>query len=778
MFVILYILLVSLYLYLKKKYPGAPKFLIEFLIYGGVGILIVILRVITSIYIISTNQGIYGDDAPLFAILQALTGLYSVFEFAFIGGITLYDGYNVPLWILIMHYDLTILIGTLALTMFAASLSYGIYSSFALHFKPKRRKNFYVFTTLNEKSLQLAHNIKNKYIHGAKKNHEFVIVFAGPDLEPFDKTSPLCMEAVKSNFLYVSLKKNPKKSLCSQLGIKFSHKLKTMIDGGNGYQIPLYDEHIHIFSFSDEEVENAETVFTEMRKLITHQYSDEAYVDDRLPSSVINFYTLTSTDNSYELYEQRKKDIFKETKNTDKEVNGVTYQASLNRLFQVRLVNEASLASKLCSRNRTNVLSENLALVKALDTPDSEYHALFLGFGRIGSRVLEQLYIDTTFVRKKDEVESKFVATVIDNTISQRFGMYSANHPFFVTCEVEDDSIFDTIDLRSMYQDKKGVINKYYQEKTKAIEKIHFDDVKLQQMKLPLIIAKEAEVKSSKIVKLIDNNSGERVNAVYAFNTICIALGDDDENIAMANMIISDARNEIINRGMKIERPQIIMVHIKNEHNYFKLDTLVPEGFESPLLHVFGFGIDEQLFDYDLIITHKDAQRHRMIYNYLYNNSQVLEDASPNLKKSITLIKDELNYSDKGSVDDRLAFQEVITVLNKDIVKNHDDLEKVSIDAWLDLSEFQKNLDIQAVQSTRILKEVIAEDSSRPLLWCAALEHARWYRFHIAAGWRYGKERIEQLKYHDCIIDHKKIHHQKNIEGILTLMTMHHHKNK
>ena len=782
MFVILYVLIMALYLFLKHKFPMARQMVIEVLTLGIAALLIISLRVGTSIWIIQTDPSIYtGSDRTWYVILQIFTGIYTFFGTVGYEGVTLYDS-DILIVLQIAHYDLSILIGLLGITLLASTFSHEIYSFIALHLRLNRNIHYYVFTDLNENSLMLANSIREAHLTGSKKGHKFVIVFAGSSLRPFDRSDPLCVAVVKNNYLYQSTKKHTRKALVTKLGIGLRQLEQR---GLKDEKVIQYEERIHIFAFAmkDElvadEVDNAQIVFEEMKCLIKNRFKKEQFKKDKLTSNVVNLYVLTQNDNDFQLYNEKKKAIFNEFNLNDKA--NPKFSKVVNRLLQLHLINEAELTARDFSRNRTNSLNQGKDLVKALSTPDNQYHALILGFGHTGERVLEQLYMDTTYVVGNTlPVENRFIATVIDNSISERVGLYSARHPYFITTEVGENDDFLNQDLRKLYLNPKSSISKYYDDRVKRLIDLHFDSQPLTQTQFPLIVFKEEEVKSSNMMKIFENNTGTPENSIFSFNTIVISLGDDDENIALANAIIADARKEFIQRKGKIERPQVIAVHIRNKDNYFKLDILYPNGENKlPLLHVFGFGMSSKVFDYNLIVDHSEAQRHNSMYDYLYSKTEkVINDngGSGQFSQNVLAIQTEISrvslMAKSKELEDRLAYSDVIMALNDDMLLRKKEIALASLPSWLDLPQFQKVIRQQAVQSVDILREIINEDANHSLVWCASLEHSRWNRFHIAYGWRYSRDRMDHIKYHDCLTDLKNIPVPKNIYDVITLMAI------
>ena len=97
--------------------------------------------------------------------------------------------------------------------------------------RKKKRQNklkryepdIFVFTDLNEETFYIATSVERKY---EADNRKYMIVFTGPNLEPFDRKNELCCEAMGRGFLYWSYSQNNKTNIPRVL--HFHHKSNSL----------------------------------------------------------------------------------------------------------------------------------------------------------------------------------------------------------------------------------------------------------------------------------------------------------------------------------------------------------------------------------------------------------------------------------------------------------------------------------------------------------------------------------------------------------------------
>ena len=68
----------------------------------------------------------------------------------------------------------------------------------------KNKKSIYVFTSITEDALTLAHSIEE---HHLDKKEKCIIIFSG-NIGAFDKLNPLCVEIFSSGYIYNSVNVN------------------------------------------------------------------------------------------------------------------------------------------------------------------------------------------------------------------------------------------------------------------------------------------------------------------------------------------------------------------------------------------------------------------------------------------------------------------------------------------------------------------------------------------------------------------------------------------
>lgn len=785
MVIVLYVLSMMLYIHLRRKFAHS-KYKVE------IFFLVVIALVVTAVRLFFLNFPLFTDlnfwQKGIYAVSKFWEAIYTTFgAFQFEGlpnttDFTHFIAYYV-------YIATSVYAGLMLISLITATVSYEIYSLIVIKTMPKWKKEkteIYIFSDLNEYTVTLAKSIVAKHKVDKKKH---VIIFAGNHLSPFHRQNPLCIEVMKNNFLYHSSRYKEGVSLLKSLGVLKQKKNKV-----------FYERHkVHLFAFTLEspdvfadEVKNIATIFNEIRNIAAYYKNREAKL---AINRFLRFYVLTKAELPYEKYEQEKNKIIRETFKhevsgrllefiissfnlkidqtqplTTNEKNNVFRH--LSALFQLDLVNESHLTSRVFSQKRTELLYAKKQLETDLVTSDNMYHALFLGFGNTNKKVLNQLYIDTAFVNNNFE-ESLFCATIVDNDLRNSIGVYAEEHPFYIVLEHRDDALFSNeyglrkiYDVKNENSAKNSISHRYNERKNKIINK-YFERTS-PKISFPLISYLEQSCTSDKFINLLDHSTGEQYGKMQTFNTIVIALGDDDVNIKLANAIICDARKELIKSDSKGGVPQVIAVHIRNADNYFKLEQLnsisAEDASKLNSLTVIAFGRIDELYSYDLIVDDKLARVVNSVYGNMYdyvnkfagNKKNVVvpyDKAFRELKKTDTKITD--------NVDDTLNY-----FFSKIEMNEQNEI------SWLKNNNFKKESNLQVPLFEKTMK-TLYEYSKHPqndqLKLLATYEHIRWNRFYISHGWYYQKNRNEDFKAHDCIIGLDAVPEYKNLYDIVNV---------
>ncbi|MDD4000126.1 MAG: hypothetical protein PHX62_04440 [Bacilli bacterium] len=778
MIIFFYLITMLFYIKVKRKLPY-HRFLTEGIFLVVVGALVFLVRMWLIDYpaFVASNAienvGYWGSK-----VAYVIYTIFGSFQFEGLPQTYL----NMSFWKIYLYYGSAVYSGLILLTLIASSFSYEIYSWLNINFRRFSKKDTYIFTALNEYTLIFAKSIVDEFSN--KKDYKYEIIFSGNHLKPFDRHDSLCVEVVKNGFLYYSQRKKEDVSLL---------KILKVLKKYNDRNPNVFDRKIYMFAFGfdkDEyyadEVNNSGTVFQEIENVLNLIINKKK----NYFSQIIDFYILTKEDLNYKSYTEKKNEVIKKivdrkpsenkSLNKDKKIlkhyfeiigeqikkvlalnkeKPLNYYKEIAKFFQVHIVNESNLTAKLFSSKRHKVFDEK-ELIRDILREDNSYHALFLGFGNTNKKILSQLYIDTAVV-DKDYQESLFCATIVDKDLKDRIGVYAGEHPSFIVLEHEGDEIFNN-DIRKILNNPENEPRKTYdRQRLKAINK--YFDGKLETVKFPLITYKEASCTSIEFLKLLDTNLGAD-GTLHSYNTIVIALGNDEENIKLANVVINDAKKELAReKDVKKERkPQLIAVHIKDKNNNFKLEKVSKAVDELKVLKIVSFGSKDEVYNYKNIIDDGKAKMVNASYGWVYdhiykipkesnaiasdfdNNYKLLMKADSNIKKAVL---ETLKY----------LYSKVMSIQDKEY-------------NWLGLTEAKKESNRQAVMYTPVIMAIMNDERiNNDIKWLSACEHIRWNRYHFSTGWTYNKARDDQQREHDSLTDLDLIPGFKNMFDMINI---------
>ena len=341
----------------------------------------------------------------------------------------------------------------------------------------------FIFTTVSDDSLLLAKNIMNDHDleirynlvrnkkNGGKHRNKPIIIFAGDEIQPFDKTNELHQQIKIAGYYYFSFakkEKNNKKGKPTRYYLLHRlFALKVILSSELFRFINRRD--VYIFALSKDkdekasEPKNTDIVFDDIESIAPILYkkfrkifkkidiasvdsdsASERYMSDYYPR--IEYFALSYRDINHEFVDKslnaRIEKVFAEEK-------GLKYPNAAKTLFKlmfgVTILNEAILSGE------DLVLSKKSGLVKAcLESPKGSFEALdinysneerihkalVVGFGLNGQEALCHLYancIAGTFDSKKNKFKpDKFKADVIDTEIKIIIGNFINDHPMFV----------------------------------------------------------------------------------------------------------------------------------------------------------------------------------------------------------------------------------------------------------------------------------------------------------------------------------------------------------
>ena len=649
--------------------------------------------------------------------------------------------------------------GLIVLSVITTKASYEIYCGIKLQIlkiKLKYSKTFarktdlYIFTSLTADSVLLAESIKEKYLTEKKDRHA-EIIFAG-ELEVFTTENELCREIMANGFIFWSYSKK----LIEEEESSVLQKLGLYIDNCFYKKDCIAkDSRIHIFALNNNktlsglECENSNIVFSEMDAIL-REY-------EKSPKKVfVDFYLLVDNEINYEVYKSKLDRINKEylaiarrinerlSENKDN-VQDVTGLESCYP-FKLHLINEADYSSKDFIRSRDEVYKVLLPEKNLFDGAEV-YKTMIIGFGQTGQSTMLQTFINTSNVRNR--VPDKFVADVVDMDIDKVGGLFILRHPLIDGKVINESSKIGSSENYShstKFKEKLNVIYDgiYTQEEKDKLGGQICDDL-IKKMSFPIVNLYKASCFGLPFIEYFDNKTGVIMCSTY--NLIVISLGEDERNIAMANALLGDIRNELIDNVDK-SRDITIAINIRERQNESRIEWGEMEMEKFPTVHIVKYGFADGIYSYDAIVD--DSKQ--MMYSYPYKllETKQVSDVYVDLVNMHNKLISEKGVDDNDYMDE---LQEIFTILNR----NHDIVDIRKNWANSGLFDRESNSSVALFSDTmRVLCEDVDftyDEMSR----LVDIEHERWDRFHIAFGWTFRHKKNKPYRQHDCIVPTEKL---------------------
>lgn len=629
-----------------------------------------------------------------------------------------------------------------------------------------------------------------------KKPRSCRILFLGNELDPFDVDNPLHREIMAHDYYYVSYVRNEKAP------VSVFERFK--LDLSNDFLDRICDYKrtcgVHVFSFAlsedltGDEASNGSDVFEEIRMLFTECVKKNAILPE-IP--IVTYYLLSDNDVNYQTYEKKIYDILKEIID-EYGVRMTAEEAMLH--FQLNVVNEAAASSKCLIRKRFETFSAD-GNYSAVDDAkpfsggvfenNNEYRVAVLGFGQTGQAAMEELFINTSYVRNIDEKSdcrdlrftsgncnralnlsggepTQFVADVFDSNADDIIGLFAFKHPLFVCAKENEENA--TRDLSSMAGYSLANIIKSYSCSTRP------DDIKRlrEGVGFPMVFFHNASCTGLDFLQKLDRWTGpenyvidDKDNLQYAvlpgkspYKAFIISLGDDDANITIANALIDDIKRESARRISSGENcfRQTIYVNIRDERNYSRLNNIDTSG---AMFDVISFGCRTDIYSYDYIIDSNELIKYNTSYNYL--SEQMNEDFIKKyaVRYEATSIEDNITfkgaYLDTCCTGGGVSLIQALSNLSVKVGTKYMTYENVR--KWFKLSLFLRQSNLSSYDFGEFFRQYYkfkgsdwGNFNSADILKMTDIEHTRWDRFHIAQGWNYCSTKAKDRKEHNCIV--------------------------
>ena len=753
------------YFKLRQKHPER-KFMNEIIIMGGTVAISFIARFIVAILYVQQDQG--GFDSVWDGISSGLFALY-----ALIGGLT-FEGTYAPNDFLgmidvgaqILYYGAVAYAGVSTLLILSTCVSYEVYSFFKVGAFLRKFDTVYIFPDVTEEALIMAADIE-KVEKSRGLRSSYAILFMGNELEAFDHKNELHREIMDRGYIYWSYAKVADKERELSLLKKLHYTKKGCQKRDKGFN---HNKMVHIFSLLNDanmyaaENHNSNFVFDDIQALLKDyckgmsKFSKCKDEVDPIPT-VVNYYLLTHGDINYEFYNTRistiideffKQNYIENTQIVDKYGKSISKKQMVMRSLQLHILSEAKLtADDLVTSWQSTFMKKwdetchNSYRKSTLPGAENVYRTAIFGFGKTGQYALKSIFAATSNVTKVDGryVSSQFIADVYDIDADKRSGEFAYAHPLFL-CKTDtvDHMPVCNADLIAWGKDASNDALKYIYDRAKVSPLQMTRDQVWDDMAFPIVDYHRVSCLRQDFMNKIDKSLGIFDKDSVHYNSFVVSMGNDEDNLVMANILIDDFKHEILltgkSHGALDDEIITIFVHIRDEKNIHRLNwSCDDEKFFANHFRVVSFGCRENIWSYGNIIDDESAS----MYNYMYNvKSHAMEvERSGQGQLSAT----EQQIIDSIARDDGAWYQSAI-----------DDIKRK--DMWLEVSPFarESNRSAYSFAINYAFVDELAESE-----YCERVEHLRWNRFHMANGWvyaEYGKTEKafrRHNKQHTCI---------------------------
>lgn len=743
------------YFKLRQKHPER-KFMNEIIIMGGTVAVSFIARFIVAILYVQEDAG--GFDSVWDGISSGLFALY-----ALIGGLT-FEGTYAPNDFLgmidvgaqILYYGAVAYAGVSTLLILSTCVSYEVYSFFKIGGFLRKFDTIYIFPDVTEEALIMADDIDRlEKSRGIRSS--YAILFMGNELEAFDGKNELHRQIMDRGYIYWSYGKVADRDRELSLLKKLHYTLKSCQKRDKGFN---HNKMVHIFSLRNDENlyaaenHNSSFVFDDVQSMLNDYCKDlckpTTKPGDNSPiPTVVNYYLLTHGDINYEFYNTRISTIIDEffaqnnIKNcdvVDQYVKTISLKQLILRSIQLHILSEAKLtADDLVSRWQ-GAFMDDVEVVggvcdykydhdryrqSTLPGADNVYRTAIFGFGKTGQYALKSIFTATSNVSKVGDryVSSQFIADVYDVSADKRSGEFAYAHPLFLCkTDVVDHMPISNQELIAWGKDATNDALQYIYDRAAASPQKMTRDQVWDDMAFPIIDYHRVSCLRQDFMNSIDKSLGLFDKDSVHYNSFVVSMGNDEDNLVMANILIDDFKHEVLLKGKahgSLDDEIItIFVHIRDEKNIHRLNwTTDDEKYFADHFKVVSFGCRENIWSYQNIVDDQSAS----MYNYMYNVKSHAMEVERSGVGELSETEQKIIDSLAAGTDDWLFIAQQ---------------DKARKDIWLDVNAFARESN-RGAYSFAINYLHVDETVERE--YCERVEHLRWNRFHMANGWVYAE---------------------------------------
>lgn len=786
------------YFVARRRHPHR-KWLTEVLVVGGAALACCVLNVI--MYYLAYRDTLTFADAVAYTFRGFFNGVgHMAFDSL--------DTETVDLFgralFACVYYGSVLYMATLFVSVLTATVNYELYSRLVTWVMPKRRRDVYVFTDLNTETLCLAADL-------ARQAERSLVVFAIPELKPFDRHDELCREVMAHGFYYWSYSAaGQNKSIARVLRLNnrnahatAEHRFCVFAFASKDY-IPQEEQNMAV-AFEDIAVRMAKGYDDGLRVnyyVLTKRQIKHAAYDDKLRDLRVAYYrrlkaiyadprarkglaAYLQADSTYAakrkaLDEAAPMDAFfgvDESRlaryiDSDKLAQAAVlgdctadekarYKACavvLNSLFAgrfaVQVWDEASVIAKDILDRSTDLLVDTIA------RGQTDLRVMTLGFGETGSAATMALYEHAAFVRFDKtgtawrKLANTFAADVYDVAGAGIARTFAEERPYSCIAVAGEEA-----PLRTAADVYTAMTNQYAK---------HHDDAQAfrraaeDEMALPHLVFYAEDCRRLSFVERFGDDDTRP-------DCVVVATGDDYANVRMANAIIQRVVNNALDKaGERVD----VFVNVWDKENNALLASgggswdeahrnLTIQWDGKTLLVVHVVGNNEDIYS----AAHTVQVGQEAIYNHQYNLIAQAQQVGGE-------IYDEAFYRDfshalyrpdrPNGLDCDKACRWVAHYVDQTAKALHQAqlgwiLDYYALDPWLKESNnmVRHNAALyRALLDAWKVDELPAKERVERYAQLCYIEHQRWNRLHLSYGWIYNGEdgKREGVSQHNCLV--------------------------
>ncbi len=537
----LFLASVWLYFTIRRKFAHS-KFLVEACFIG--------VALLTSIATKFAVQLVVLDGETLekgfIAVIQAIYGSIGGLTFE---GLMEFEGTIVPSLLQCLYYGSSIYAGAMTLFVISAKASYEFYGLMQLLRRDKNR-DIFVLTAVTDETVHLAKDIKKHYQQqwdAYKKDkktvarpNDYMVVFAGPNLEPFDGKNELCREIMAHGFVYWSYVKDKShpKSIAKSLFLNnknredYSCRFVVFAFGADNH-IPQEEENmdiifddIHARLLKDDGMRieyvlltkrtinyqaydyHNRTMLLDFAKVLKSATVTVQLADKTEAQQSISFVSGDQVDQGLRNFVYASKQEKKALEKSGYKKYWAACEAYLVEQYSKRIILDVWNESETIGKQTVQLLGQ-VGLQDQLVANNAGLLVWALGFGSTGQSITNDLFVQTSALDENGRARD-FAVEVFDPSARQLGGLFAFEHPYFA----HEDSVRGATEkqraavkqLLDYYVQKHELTEDQQRKYLVAFEKFFGNVVALAKSKH----AKQAQSKFD----------GEMPTPVYRFNNV------------------------------------------------------------------------------------------------------------------------------------------------------------------------------------------------------------------------------------------------------------------